>query len=130
MSSSASQTSPNVASAQDKWTQWEKARDNNKSRPQLPPEIKKLVDQADQLQKAFRERQTALRAQLKDATADQRDQLKDELKNNLEQFKARQEAVEQQLKDRLQEIRHNFNNDLDKALNQAKGEGKKSRGCP
>lgn len=100
----------------------------NAERPGLPADVKEMLKQAQEAQKAFREQQADLAKKLKDATQEERTALRDAIKASRDQFRDEQRERAKDVMARLKEIQNNSANDITKPTAGAGEQGSKGRG--
>jgi hypothetical protein len=111
--------------ARSRWDAWQRAQ-----RPELPAEIKALIEEAKKAQQDFVAKQLELRKQLKDATAEQRDAIKEEMKANRDKWREIQKEKWMDIRKAVAERRKEFKNNRDAVLDAAGDKGAKGRGRP
>ncbi|HAV63692.1 MAG TPA: hypothetical protein DCY13_15165 [Verrucomicrobiales bacterium] len=99
------------------------------TRPELvrTDELKQLIERFQAARLNYLVQQKALMEQLGEATTEQREELRDKLRENLEQWRDMQIEFRSQLKERAQELRDRLSSDLGRVVNDAKEEGSGGR---
>jgi len=97
-------------------------------RPQLPADVQAELQKLKADKAAFITQQQALLKQLKAATTkEDRQALRDQLKENREKFIESQKALKEDIRDRMQELRKEFKNQREQMLNEAKEKAKDAK---
>ena len=74
-------------------------------RPELPDEVKQLIDKFEKDRDAFLKDQDDLKKQLKDAAADQREALREKLRDLKAKWLAEMREVREDVRDRIKELK-------------------------
>jgi len=119
------------APAKDKEAKAEKlAKASESARAILPEDVQKKILQLKSQRDTYQVEQKQLMKQWKDASQEERDNLREELKKNRQEFLADQRAMRQEIRTRLDELRQEFRNSRDQMLDDAKEktrDGKRGR---
>ena len=75
-----------------------------RNRPVLPDDVKALIQKFDSERDTFLKAQEDLRKQMKDASKDKRDDLREQLRTNREKWLEEQKQLREDIRDRLKEL--------------------------
>ncbi len=110
---------------------WEQSHGKNRperTRPELPQEVKKLIEDLKTQKDTFWAEQKAIMEKLKAATEADREALKSAMAQNRENYREQIKETAKELQERLKEIRTEFKNrERDRVVDSAKEDGKKGR---
>ncbi len=110
---------------------WEQSHGKNRperARPELPQEVKKLIEDLKAQKDTFWAEQKAIMEKIKSATEADREALKSAMAQNRENYREQIKETAKELQERLKEIRTEFKNrERDRVVDSAKEEGKKGR---
>jgi hypothetical protein len=90
------------------------------TRPALPEDVQKKIMRLRTQREAYLAGQKLLLKDWKSLSADERKQLREEMKQNQQEFMADQRALRQEIRDRLEEMRTEFRNSRSQILDEAK----------
>ena len=76
-----------------------------RNQPNLPQDVKKLIQKFESEREAFLKQQEQLLKQLRGATADEREKLREQIKANRETWLDKQKDLREDIKERLAELR-------------------------
>ncbi|MEW6305271.1 MAG: hypothetical protein AB1705_17485 [Verrucomicrobiota bacterium] len=94
------------------------------SNPQPVPEVKSLVDRFQTAREDYLKQQKELRLLLQDATEEEREVIREQLKELLDRWKEQHREFVQEVKDRAQTMKSELSPDLGRVVDQAKDEGR------
>lgn len=90
----------------------------------LPGSVQNLIVNFQTAREAYLTRQKELRLQLKTATDEQREAIRQQIADLLEEWKEQHREFIQETKDRAKEMKNELNPDLGRVVDGAKGEGR------
>jgi DNA repair exonuclease SbcCD ATPase subunit len=96
--------------------------------PGIPDDVKKMIEEARKAAQDFATSQRDLVQQLRDAAQEEREEIRAQMKANLETFKEAQKSRVEDIKKRLVELRQEFRNNRDRVLDAARENGGRARG--
>jgi hypothetical protein len=97
-----------------------------RNRPVLPDDVKALIQKFDSERDTFLKAQEDLRKQMKDASKDKRDDLREQLRTNREKWLDEQKQLREDIRDRLKELKDTLPSHHD-AIDDAKEGAKNHR---
>jgi hypothetical protein len=98
------------------------------ARPSVPEDVQKKIMLLRTQRESYLAGQKQLMKDWKTSSAEERKQLREEMKQNQQEFLADQRALRQEIRDRLEEMRTEFRNSRNQILDEAKEKTKDRRG--